>query len=166
MCWTDRLAPLGSPEVHLYDRESGAATAPRLRAAEIINRRPGCRAFVTDKRALENYFHPDCLREARGIDVVFGDHDDVAALVARHAWDRGDKSIRWSALPPRARRRLRDKVKVWLNNEAVMRMNLDRLADRDPAGELVSWLSTIGRLASHSAVGESTSTPSNVMRAL
>ena len=47
--WTNRLAPLGHPEFHLYDRETGAATEVRRRAVKLINERIGCRAFVTAK---------------------------------------------------------------------------------------------------------------------
>jgi hypothetical protein len=145
--WTYRLAPLKCPEFHLYDREAGSTTTLRLRTAERINRRAACRAFVTSKRTLENYLHPACLWEARGVEIAFDDNDDVAAVAARDAWSKAGKSLDWFELPRRARHRLRDKLKRWLNTEAVMRMSLQRLAERDPAGELISWLVAIAQLA-------------------
>jgi hypothetical protein len=148
--WTHRLAPLGHPEFHLYDRESGSATAGRRRTVNLINERPCCRAFLTSKRTLENYLHPAALFEARGIDIKFGDSDDVAATVAQHVWNRACKPISWTHLPLRARNRLRAKVKRWLNTEAVARMTHQRLAERDPQGEVMSWLYAITHLASHS----------------
>jgi len=149
--WTNRLAPLGHPEFHLYDRESGSATEVRRRAVKLVNQRPGCRAFITAKRTLENYLHPAALFDARGIDITFGDFDDVAAVVARHVWDRAAKPIDWLLLPLRARNRLRAKVKRWLNTEAVMRMTHWRLAERDARGEVMSWLNAITLLASPSS---------------
>jgi hypothetical protein len=50
-------------------------------------------------------------------------------------------------LSRRARRRLRDKAKKWLNRDAVERMTPERLAERDPAGEVISWLRMIAELA-------------------
>jgi hypothetical protein len=147
-CWAHRLGPLQQPEFHLYDRETGSTTALRMRTSDVINRRPACRAFVTTKRTLENYLHPVCLREARGVEIVFGDCDDVATITARRIWDGVGKPIAWFDLPPRARYRLRAKAKCWLNTEAVMQMNRQRLAERDPDGEVVSWLASIADMSS------------------
>ena len=91
--------------------------------------------------------HPAALFEARAIDIQFGDFDDVAAAVAGHVWQRAGKPIDWLDLPLRARHRLRGKVKRWLNTEAVARMTPERLAERDPQDELISWLETIRDLA-------------------
>ena len=83
--WTHRLAPLGKPEFHLYDREESPETELRLRLADAVNQRPGCNAVVTSKRSLENYLHPAAILEAGGVTVHFGDDDDVADLIARQA---------------------------------------------------------------------------------
>ena len=144
--WAERLAPLGYPEMHLYDRETGAASTARLRAASAINRRSGCRAFVMAKRSLENYLHPLAISEARRIDVTFGDADDVATVVARRIWDEARKPLSWADVPLRARNRLRAKAKRWLNTEAVLRMTRERLAERDPTGEVLRWLAAIANL--------------------
>ena len=53
----------------------------------------------------------------------------------------------WSELKSRTRRRLRNRSKKWLNTEAVDRMTIGRLAQRDPSGEVRSWLSLIGEIA-------------------
>jgi hypothetical protein len=88
---------------------------------------------------------PQVLQEVRGIDVPFGDHDDVPQLVAscllKHAGGPD-----WPALTSRGRRRLRDCAKRWLNTTAVERMTVKWLGERDPAGEIRSWLMTIGDL--------------------
>jgi hypothetical protein len=87
------------------------------------------------------------LREVRGVEIAFGDSEDVAAMAARYPWDKAGKATDWSNVPPRARHRLRAKLKSWLNTEAVMRMDLERLSERDPEGELISWLSAVAQLA-------------------
>ena len=55
LSWSDRLAPLGTPEFHLYDRELSPETELRRKVAECVNVRPGCRAVLTNKRSVENY---------------------------------------------------------------------------------------------------------------
>ena len=145
--WTHRLAGLGLSELHILDREIAPLTEERERAAELVNQRPGCRAVLTSKRAMENYLSPQALKEARGIDVHFGDRDDVAQLAASCLVKQAGGPD-WSELKSRTRRRLRNLAKKWLNSEAADRMTVERLAERDPAGEVRSWLMTIGRLGS------------------
>lgn len=130
--WSNRLAALGLPEAHIYDRETQPHTAVRDAAAAVVNRRSNCRAFVTNKRALENYLSPAMLLECRGI--VYG-------------FDMSRPP--WSELPRRARRRFRERAKTWLNRDAVSRMTPGRLAERDLGGEVADWLTTISFLASH-----------------
>lgn len=144
--WATRLAPLRKPELHLIDREAGADSELRRAAARVVNSRPGCRAFITRKRSLENYLHPETVRETRDLAVDWTDDDSVPELVARkmYAEERAESS--WAALPYRVRRRLRDRTKGWLNSEAVERMTVTRLRERDPHGEVESWLRAVGEL--------------------
>jgi hypothetical protein len=134
-------------QFHLYDRELPPVTDERCRLVELLNRRPNCCAVLTCKRAIENYLHPDAMSEAGGIEVVFGDFDDVAEITAK-ATIRPTDSRGWESLSRKARRRLRDKAKKWLNREAVDRMTPERLAQRDPDDEVIGWLRTIAELAS------------------
>lgn len=145
--WTERLAPLGLGELHLYDAETGVETASRLRAVAAVNARPGCRAFLTGKRNLENYLHPAAILEVRGISIQFGEQDHVAELAARACYERLPQSPVWELLPARARKRLRERAKHWLNTAAAERMTPARLRDVDPQGEIVRWLRAAAELA-------------------
>jgi hypothetical protein len=145
--WLHRLAGFGCAEVHIYDREIPPVTQQREAGAAAVNRRHRCTAFVTMHRTLENYLHPDAIREARGLDLVFSAQEDVAALAAQ-ATLAMCAPVAWQSLSRRARQRLRNRAKAWLNTTAADRMTPERLAERDPAGEIPLWLSTIGRLAS------------------
>jgi putative ATP-dependent endonuclease of OLD family len=146
IAWASRLAPIGLPEIHLLDREVPPVTETRLRATRIVNQRANCRAFVTGKRALENYLHPQCLFDVRGVEVEFGDDDDVPELVARQCYQHTATEPAWEKLTGRARKRCRERAKRWLNRDAVQRMTPDRLAERDPAGEILRWLRAIAEL--------------------
>lgn len=145
--WTFRLAGLRRREFYLFDRDVPPATEARQRAAELVNWRPGCCAVVTSKRSLENYLDPRAVFEVSGLQVAFSDDDDVADVVARARYGRQDPQKPWDELPGRTRKRRRNKVKKWLNTKAVDRMTPERLRQRDPEGEIRSWLGTIARLA-------------------
>ena len=147
LAWAHRLAGLGRAEFHLYDREMPPETEVRQRAANIVNLRPRCRAVLTAKRALENYLAPAAIFEAGGIDVQFSDDDDVAALVAQKTHSLAARQEPWQAISSRARKRIRGRCKRWLNTQAVSCMTVERLADRDPQGEIRGWLETIAQLA-------------------
>jgi hypothetical protein len=140
------LAANGPAEFHLLDRETGPTTVQRKAAVQAIKARPNCRATLTSKRAIENYLHPDAIHEACGIEIIFGDFDDVAETAANATFNQKECGS-WESLSRRARRRLRDKAKRWLNRDAVDRMTPERLAERDPDGEVIGWIRTIGELA-------------------
>ena len=144
--WTHRLAPLGRPEVHIYDREDPPESDLRWQAARSVNARPRCTAVVTSKRSMENYLHPAAIQEAGGIDVEFGDDDDVADAIAQLCYSRDCPDQCWTELPRRAKTRRRNRIKRWLNRSAVARMTPERLAQQDPAGEVRSWLEAVLRL--------------------
>ena len=143
--WLTRLSILGCPEFHLYDRETLPATLIRQQWVDAVNRRQGCRAVLTNKRSLENYLHPFALFLSRGVHVNFGDFDDVAETVA-HEHLRTRNAPCWDQLSRRARRRLRDRQKRWLNCEAVEHMTAELLSESDPQNEVRSWLQLIADL--------------------
>jgi putative ATP-dependent endonuclease of OLD family len=147
LAWANRLAGLRQVEFHLYDREAPPETDVRQQAARIVNVRPHCRAFVTKKRALENYLAPSAIHETSGLEVHFSDDDDVADLVAHTSWSLADSEPPWELLPGRARKRLRERTKRWLNTHAADRMTAQRIDQCDPAGEIRGWLQTIAWLA-------------------
>jgi hypothetical protein len=144
--WVHPQAGFNCAEVHIYDREIPPVTEQRQAGAATVNRRPHCRAFVTRQRALENYLHPDAIREDQGLELMFSDRDDVAALAAQASLARYSP-VAWESLSRRARQRLRNRAKAWLNTTVVDRMTPQRLAERDPAGEIPLWLATISRFA-------------------
>lgn len=147
LAWARRLAPLAMPSIYLFDRELPPESAVREQARSIVNLRPNCRAFVTQKRSLENYLHPQCLAEARGIQVNFGDDDDVADLVAMQCYRCSADEPPWEALSGRARKRFRERAKRWLCRDAVDHMTPERLAQRDPVGEVRGWFDAMVVLA-------------------
>jgi hypothetical protein len=145
--WATRFARLGCAEFHVYDGEGAAERQLRQEVADVVNLRPGCRAVITRKRAMENYLHPAAIREASGIELSFTDDDPVADLLAAHRYQQQGGTLPWDQLESRVRKRRRSRAKKWLHTSAVERMTPDRLVESDPDGEVASWLQTIDRLA-------------------
>lgn len=144
--WAHRLAPLGLPEFHLLDREDTDASAVRKKVVQAVNDRPRCVGAITSKRSLENYIHPEAIAEARGVHVAFGDENDVGHLVARELHVRQTDAPSWDQLSRRAQRRIKNRVKRWLNSEAVARMTPERVCEQDPQGDIEFWLLQIAEL--------------------
>jgi hypothetical protein len=138
--WGERFRTLGLHEFYLCDREASHESRHRQAAIDLVNCRPNCRGFLTRKRAIENYLHPEAIRDACGVTVQFGDDDDVVECVGGALLGT---SRCWKQLSRTARRHLRDRVKRCLNTHAVAAMTWERLAESDPEGEVVFWLETI-----------------------
>ena len=148
--WPDRLRPLGHPELHLYDREQFPETEARQRAIAKVNARSHCRGYLTSKRSLENYLHPQALGAAGGGQITFGDHDPVGLMLAQFWYQQLAVATPWESLERRTHRRLAARAKRWLNTVAIEQMTAELLAERDPAGEVLSWLQAIEELVHRS----------------
>lgn len=145
--WISRLVPLQLPEFYLFDRESPPETEQRETLVAQINRRTHCRAVLTKKRSLENYLHPRAIEAVADIMPEFGDHDCVASEVAQRVFDSRHDDYSWERLDRRPQIKLRNRAKHWLNTSAVEQMTVSQLQERDPNGEIISWLETISQLA-------------------
>jgi hypothetical protein len=138
--WSDRLAPLNLSEFHLYDHELPPETDHRQQAADCVNERSDCRAFLTRKRSLENYLHPQAIEAAGGFVISFDDFDCVAEIAAKQLYQQGVIDRPWELHSQRARSRMTNRAKRWLNTEAVSHMTTKLLRERDPEDELIGWL--------------------------
>ncbi|WP_145191020.1 ATP-dependent endonuclease [Gimesia chilikensis] len=145
--WIKRLAPLQLAEFHIYDAERPPESEQREMLIAQINRRPRCRAVLTQKRSLENYLHPRAIEAVADITPTFGDQDCVASEVAQKVFDSRHNDYCWELLDHRPRVKLRNRAKHWLNTSAVEQMTVPLLQERDPDGEIISWLETIAQLA-------------------
>ncbi|MEX2171773.1 MAG: hypothetical protein WD851_20810 [Pirellulales bacterium] len=96
--WSSRLAPLGLPEIHIYDREAEPEAQLRRRLARQINARPGCFATLATKRALENYLHPRAIADAGGPEISVTDDDCVSEVIAKRQFETRVGCARWAGL--------------------------------------------------------------------
>lgn len=119
------LKNIGKPEVHIYDRDT--ETPPKYQAAcnDVNARGDNSIGFLTSKREMENYLHPDAILAGLGVSITYTDTCDVPTITGQ-------------ALGIKER-----KAKSKLNKIAAKYMTKSLLDQQDPAGELLSWLNEI-----------------------
>lgn len=145
--WTSRLSSLNRPELYIFDRDTAPPADPRYqREADEIRARPDCAAFITAKKEIENYLHPEAIKAAvPEVDISFGDFDDVPALAAEAVHQGSESEARWEDLSEKKRHDKMRRAKAWLNTKAVDLMTPEMLDASDPDGEVRSWLRAIGQ---------------------
>jgi putative ATP-dependent endonuclease of OLD family len=147
--WVGRLANLNRPEFHLFDRDMAPPAQPKYATDAIqINARDGCLAVHTDVREVENYLHPDAIRE-EWPGMVWQDHaafTDVPKSLAqmRVQLDGGD----WGRLNDKARHSAELGIKIILNRDVVLRMTPERLTQSDPNHVIRQFLRKLGEAIS------------------
>jgi putative ATP-dependent endonuclease of OLD family len=143
--WVSRLKELKRPEYHIFDRDTEPPDQPHYhKEIDGINAQENCEAKATSKLELENYLHHDAIKEAREeVDIEFGDFDDVPELAAKALHDASESENEWGDLDEECKRKKLSTAKKWLNTTAVENMTAERLTERDPDGDVRSWLSDI-----------------------
>lgn len=119
------LKNLTLPEVHIYD---GDVSKYGQDIIKVTQRGDGSWGVQTKKREIENYLHPKAIQEGLSVNVQFGDTDDVPKLVAANKC--------WNART----------AKKKLAENAFPKMTANWIKQRDPDGEVESWLRHIGEM--------------------
>ena len=102
-------------------------------------------ATLTIKREMENYLHPEAIREVIGVDVLFGDSDDVPLMVAEKIHEKSETKKPWAEVVSDEKdcKGKCDRAKKRLNTLVAERMTVVRLQERDPSGEIEGWFRQI-----------------------
>jgi putative ATP-dependent endonuclease of the OLD family len=148
--WADRLQALNRPEIHICDRDNPPGQEPKYAAhAAAVDARDGCSAYITTKREMENYIHPQAIAEAyqaNGVEVElppsFADFDDVPMIVAR-ALHVASSPNAWEGLSADKQKGKASKAKKVINGAAARRMNVARLKETGGYEEITAWLKRI-----------------------
>lgn len=131
--WVHRLAPLKIPEIHIADRDvKPPEVSPSQKAIDQLNQRENCEAYLTSKREIENYLHPDAISAGLGILVSFDEFDDVPELVENEVRRRQRKDI--------------GDIKQALNTLAARSMTPMMLDSQDCDGDVRMWLSRVSEM--------------------
>lgn len=146
--WASRLAGLNLPEIYFTDRDAALPSNPKYHVhLEAWNARPNCCAFCTNKRELENYLHPAAVRSIEPLfPIAIADFDDVPMLFAEAAHTAEANAPAWANVTADRKKAKASNAKKRLNRDCVDSMTPQLLQERDPDGEIVSWLR---RIAAH-----------------
>jgi predicted ATPase len=142
--WVDRLRPLNRPGFHLFDRDTAPPhPAKHQQSVDEVNARPGCKAYSTGKREIENYIHRHAINSALAdngimavVDTPLGDFDDVPALLK-------DKV---NAVAPQGRQWGETRAKDFLCGVAAAHMTKAMLDEIDPTNEVLGWFNDMGQM--------------------
>ncbi|WP_346268562.1 ATP-binding protein [Burkholderia vietnamiensis] len=132
------LRALNRREVHIYDND-----VPKYAdsVAAVNQRGDGSWAALTNKHEIECYLHTDAIQEAFDVEIVVVDHPTIEGkavpkLFAEAFFAKQNTDAVMS--DTKAKQRLADK--------AFPKMTADRLAERDPNGEVTAWFRRIGEM--------------------
>lgn len=126
------LSGLGRKEAHIYDSDVpdyGKAVAA------VNSRQDGSWGTQTSKHEIESYLHPDAIKEALGVVVAVADHLNANG----HAVPRA-VAMALHAANPIGDPKKDSTIKKILASKAFPCMTADRLAERDPSGEVKGWV--------------------------
>lgn len=151
--WADRLRTLNRPELHICDRDSPPDQVPKYAGhVDAVNARAEGTAFITNKREMENYIHPQAIveaYEANGVAIelpeTFDDFDDVPSIVARTLHETGSQTP-WEDLSEDKQKKKCSRAKKILNGDAARRMSVERLQATGGYQEVCQWLGTLHQM--------------------
>lgn len=135
------LSGLGLPEVHIYDRDNDCGYQDQVK--EVNERRNNDWAALTRKREIENYLHPDAVRDVLKIDIEIKDNTDVPLAAARAVHNNSESQKAWEELELNKQKLKVSNVKKRLCKEVSKQMTADQFRARDRNRELESWFQHI-----------------------
>lgn len=142
--WTTRLQGLNRPEFYLTDRDNPPPQQPKYHAQITAWSARGCTAWVTTKRELENYLHPDAITAVLPTYTgTCADFEDVPLVFAESVHATSSSATPWVDLTDKERSRKVSAAKKRLSGECAGRMTPELLSKSDPAGEVRQWLREI-----------------------
>ncbi|WP_371368106.1 ATP-binding protein [Pseudomonas sp. QL9] len=132
------LRALKRREVHIYDSD-----VPKYgKSVDAVNARgDGSWAVLTRKHEIECYLHADAIRDAFDVDVAVADQPNDEKKAVPKLFSEAFFAKQNTDAPmgdTKAKQRLAEK--------AFPRMTAERIAERDPDGEVKSWLRRIAEM--------------------
>jgi predicted ATPase len=145
--WVSRLEGFNRPELYLMDRDNPPPENPRYHAvAQELAQRDNCTVWVTERKELENYIHPDIIKaEYPGYAGTGAEFEDVPLLFAQTVHEAAEGGTPWADVLSDAEK-LGKKVsnaKRRLNADFAAKMTPGLLTSIDANNEVRDWLQAI-----------------------
>jgi putative ATP-dependent endonuclease of the OLD family len=107
----------------------------------------GCTVWITERKELENYIHPDVIRAvSQGYSGKCETFEDVPELFAQAVHESSESAIPWPQVVQDMDKHQKkvSAAKRRLNFELAAKMTPDLLSVIDPRNEVRGWLRQIG----------------------
>lgn len=137
------LKPLGRPEIHIYDRDENDPPKYQKVCNRVNSRKDGSQGFITSKRELENYLHPEAIKKSLNISIHVDDNSDIPELVARARHEARHPDRPWDGLRSSIRKKCISYAKRLLNENVVKVMTTEMLHQRGGKEEILRWFTAI-----------------------
>jgi len=146
--WVSRLKGFNLPEFYLMDRDTTPPEKPKYhRIADELSKLTNCTVFTTNRKELENYIHPDVIKQEYPLYKGTGDKfEDVPMLFAQAIHEASGSGKNWAEIVS-DREKFDKKVsnaKRRLCTEIVSKMTPELLTAIDTDDEIRTWLKAIG----------------------
>lgn len=138
------LSEAQAREFHLYDR--GSLNPPKFQAdCDVVNARgDGHAALLTTKNEIENYLHPDAVRDGIGIECgPITDGEDFVMRLAQLLNANDPQAIPWDQYDADQIKQKETRLKKRLVREVLPHMTLERLLEVDADREVCGWYESI-----------------------
>ena len=147
--WISRINGLNRPCFYLFDRDTEPPSDPKYeKAANEFRKQPNTTVWITEKRELENYLHPDAIRKINpDYNGSANGFDDIPRLYAESEHIKNPSAKPWTEVlaDKDLLKKKESAAKKRLNNEVVDFMTPELLTAIDSKNEIRSWLQTIGK---------------------
>ncbi len=147
--WVSRLKGFNRPEFYLMDRDTEPPAAPKYQAvATQLSQQSSCTVWITKKRQIENYIHPDVIRaEYPAYSGTGHAFEDVPVLLAKAIHEVSDTTQTWADVQANQEKLGR---KFQMPNDVLcgqftLKMTPQHLGQIDPDNEVRAWLQTLGQ---------------------
>lgn len=146
--WVSRLEGFNRPEFYLMDRDNKPPENPKHHAtAEEFGKRINCTVWTTHRKELENYIHPDVIKEDYANYTGKGEaFEDVPVLFAQAVHEASESDQSWIEVSSNVEKlsKKESSAKRRLCTDYVSRMTPDLLSSIDTDNEIRTWLRAIG----------------------
>ncbi|HPR65272.1 MAG TPA: ATP-binding protein [Thermoanaerobaculia bacterium] len=150
--WVSRLKGFNRPEFYLMDRDNQPPDKPKYHtiAAELAQRE-NCTVWITERKELENYLHPQVINSDYSDYAGKGaDFEDVPMLFAQAVHETSERGVPWADVCSDVKKlsKKESNAKRRLNSEYVAKMTPDLLTEIDTQNELRKWLQLVSHALS------------------
>ncbi|MCY4529210.1 MAG: ATP-binding protein [Chloroflexi bacterium] len=146
--WVSKFQEFELPEFYWVDRDNPPPQQAKYQGfVDEIVKLGNCSAWITNRKELENYLHPQVISDSFPDYAGTGDRfEDVPELFARAVHEASESNVDWQDVRDDTEKlgKKVSRAKRRLNSEFVAKMTPSLLSAIDTEHEVQNWLMTIG----------------------